>query len=370
MITDKQLTEISYKMSEAFEEINTKYIELMSKHIRDMGKLSATDMHRLQQMARMNANIDEINKLIRKQCNLTLAELHKVYLASGLSVYKDAKIFYDAKGAVQVPFAKNMRIQQYIKSIEQLTANTFENLSRTTVLSKNYQKVVDKSIYAVSSGLEDYQSAIRRALVKAATDGMRVRYASGVTRRLDSAVRMNVLSGVRQVNLGTRMITGEQYGADGYEISAHGLCAEDHLDIQGRQFTLKQFNNLQNSLKRPIGELNCQHTAYPIVMGISSPAHTPEELQYMNEYSTEKIDLGNGKQVTRYEASQLMRNIETNIRYGKDAYIAGKASGDDVIVNNAKAKIKRNKELYSSIADKAGLQKRPERMRVPGYTGR
>jgi DNA-binding phage protein len=364
MISSDKLTDISYEMSQAFEEINTKYIKLMSEHVKAMGKLTATDMHRLEQMNKMNANIAEINKMLRKQCNLTLSELHKVYLASGLSVYEDAKIFYDVKGAIQVPFAKNMRIQQYIKSVETLTTNTFENLSRTTVFSKNYQKLVDRGIYAVSSGLEDYQSAIRKTLVKAATDGMRVTYASGRTRRLDSAVRMNVLSGVRQVNLGTRMITGEQYGADGYEISAHGLCAEDHLDIQGRQFTLKQFNNLQNSLKRPIGELNCQHTAYPIVMGISSPSHTPEELQYMNEYSTEKIDLGNGKEVTRYEASQLMRNLETNIRYAKDALTAGKASGDDVIVQRAKSKIKRNKELYSNIANKSGLQERPERMRI------
>lgn len=37
---------------------------------------------------------------------------------------------------------------------------------------------------------------------------MRVKYASGYTRRLDSAVRMNILEGVRQVNLGIRQITG------------------------------------------------------------------------------------------------------------------------------------------------------------------
>lgn len=369
MISSDKITEISYQMSEAFEEINTKYIELMAKHVKEMGKLTATDMHRLQQMAKMNANIDEINKLLRKQCSLTVKQLEALYQASGLSIYEDTAVFYAAKGAIQVPFAKNMRIQQYIQSVNRLTASTFENMARTTAISKNYRKLVDTSIYAVSSGVEDYQSAIRRVLVNAATKGMRVEYESGYTRRLDSAVRMNILEGVRQVNLGTRMITGEQYGADGYEISAHGLCAEDHLDIQGRQFTLKQFKDLQSSLKRPIGELNCQHTAYPIVMGLSKPAHTTEELQYMSDYSTEKIDLGNGKQVTRYEASQLMRNLETNIRYAKDALTAGKASGDDVIVNSAKSKIKRNKELYSNIASKSGLQERPERMGTVDISG-
>lgn len=370
MISSDKITEISYQMSEAFEEINTKYIELMAKHVKEMGKLTATDMHRLQQMAKMNANIDEINKLLRKQCSLTVKQLEALYQASGLSIYEDTAVFYAAKGAIQVPFARNMRIQQYIQSVNRLTASTFENMARTTAISKNYRKLVDTSIYAVSSGVEDYQSAIRRVLVNAATKGMRVEYESGYTRRLDSAVRMNILEGVRQVNLGTRMITGEQFGADGYEISAHGLCAEDHQPVQGKQYTLKQFERLQSSLERPIGTMNCQHTAYPIVIGISQPAYSDKELDNLKNYSNDTIDLGNGKQVTRYQASQLMRNLETNIRYAKDSYIAAKASGDDVLLSKSKAKIKKDRDRYNSIASQAGLKPRPERMRVPGYTGR
>ena len=367
MISSDKLTNISYEMSQAFEEINTKYIKLMSQHVKAMGKLTATDMHRLEQMNKMNANIAEINKMLRKQCNLTVKQLDELYRKSGLSVYDDMDVFYSAKGVKQVPFKDNQRMQAYISSIDQLTANTFENMARTTAISENYRKVVDKGIYAVSFGLEDYQSAIRKTLVKAATDGMRVKYASGYTRRLDSAVRMNILEGVRQVNLGIRHIAGEQFGADGYEISAHGLCAEDHQDIQGKQLSLKQFNKLQQTLQRPIGTLNCQHTAYPIVLGISQPAYSEKELKDMLDYSNERIQLPNGREVSRYEASQLMRKLETNIRYAKDSVIAGQASGDDILVQKGKAKIKKNKEQYKAIADAASLQPRPNRMSVSGY---
>lgn len=356
-------------MAQAFEEINDEYIELMAKHVRDMGRLSATDMHRLEQMNKMDANIAHINKKLRQQCNLTVLQLDKLYKESGLSSYDDMDVFYSAKGVKQVPFEQNRRIQEYIQSVNSLTYGTFENLSRTTAISENYRKVVDRSIYAVSSGMENYQAAIRKTLIKASTDGMRVKYASGYTRRLDSAVLMNILEGVRQVNLGIRQITGEQFGADGYEISAHGLCAEDHQPIQGKQFSKKEFAKLQESLVRPIGTLNCQHTAYPIVLGVSQPAYSDSELQDMLDYSNEKIELPNGKIVSRYEASQVMRNIETNIRYAKDSFIAGKASGDDVLMQKAKAKIKRNKELYSNIANKSGLQERPERMGTVNISG-
>ncbi len=367
MISSTRLNQIAYKMAQAFEEINDEYIELMAKHVKDMGRLSATDMHRLEQMNKMDANIAHINKKLRQQCNLTVVQLDKLYKESGLSSYDDMDVFYSAKGVKQVPFEQNRRIQEYIQSVNSLTYGTFENLSRTTAISENYRKVVDRSIYAVSSGLENYQAAVRKTLIKASTDGMRVKYASGYTRRLDSAVRMNILEGVRQVNLGIRQITGEQFGADGYEISAHGLCAEDHQPIQGKQFSKKEFAKLQESLVRPIGTLNCQHTAYPIVLGVSQPAYSDSELQDMLDYSNEKIALPNGKIVSRYEASQVMRNIETNIRYAKDSFIAGKASGDDVLMQKAKAKIKRNQEQYKKVCEASGLKPRTERMIVSGY---
>lgn len=367
MISSTRMNQIAYKMAQAFEEINDEYIELMAKHVKDMGRLSATDMHRLEQMNKMNANIAHINKKLRQQCNLTVLQLDKLYKESGLSLYDDMDVFYSAKGVKQVPFEQNRRIQEYIQSVNSLTYGTFENLSRTTAISENYRKVVDRSVYAVSSGMENYQAAIRKTLIKASTDGMRVKYASGYTRRLDSAVRMNILEGVRQVNLGIRQITGEQFGADGYEISAHGLCAEDHQPIQGKQFSKKEFAKLQESLVRPIGTLNCQHTAYPIVLGVSQPAYSDSELQDMLDYSNEKIALPNGKIVSRYEASQVMRNIETNIRYAKDSFIAGKASGDDVLMQKAKAKIKRNQEQYKKVCEASGLKPRTERMSVSGY---
>ena len=39
---------------------------------------------------------------------------------------------------------------------------------------------------------------------------------------------------------------GERFGADGVEISAHYPCAEDHVDIQGRQFSNEKFEKLNS----------------------------------------------------------------------------------------------------------------------------
>ena len=64
-----------------------------------------------------------------------------------------------------------------------------------------------------------------------------VQYESGHTRRVDTAVRMNVLDAMRRMNQRAMEEVGREFGADGVEIDAHMLCAEDHLPYQGQQFS-------------------------------------------------------------------------------------------------------------------------------------
>ncbi len=85
-------------------------------------------------------------------------------------------------------------------------------------------------------------------------------------------------------------------GADGIEISAHVLCAEDHLPYQGKQYSNKDFERIQASLDRPFGQWNCKHTMYPIILGVSDEA----ALQQYRDNSNALIDIG-GKVRTRYQ---------------------------------------------------------------------
>lgn len=109
------------------------------------------------------------------------------------------------------------------------------------------------------------------------------------TRRIDSAARQNVLDGISYIAQETAKSNGEKFGADGYEISAHATCAPDHLPYQGKQYTKAQFDKLQAGLKRPIGQWNCRHLIYPIILGVSAPAYSDEELKEFEINSNEKI---------------------------------------------------------------------------------
>ena len=363
MLSDVEIAKMSNKVAERFDVINTEYIKRMGEHIKSIGELSPTDLHRLEQMQRLQMNVKEVNSLLVRETGLALSDIQKVYAKSGMSVYGDALKYYTANNVKQVPFATNKTIQSYIASQAMLTRNTFANLARTTNISKNYKKAIDKAIQTVSSGVTDYKGAMRSIMKKNAQSGMRVTYKSGATRRLDSAVRMNVLEGVRQVNMGIRNISGKEFGADGVELSAHSLCAPDHLPYQGLQYTNAEFEDLNSNLVREIGTCNCQHYTFPIVIGVSSRTYSDEELQRFREYSNETINI-DGKQMSRYKASQYMRKLETNMRYAKDEITMAKACADKVMERRAKERLRILQNEYRKVGGNSGLQLRYDRARV------
>lgn len=377
MLSDSKLTDYAYIVSARFDAINTHYIKLMAEQIKEIGELSPSNLFRLQQMAKMQQNIDTINYLLAQETGRTLEELYQIYDMSGMSLYKDTYKLYTAKGISQVPFGQNTRIQQYLASMKQLTANTFVNMSNTTALYEPYRNLVDTAIDAVVSGVGSYNELIRAQLtdtslsplVRNPDEGLRITYASGLTRRLDSAVRMNVLDGIREVNNGIREQVGKEFGADGVEVSAHALCARDHIDIQGKQFSKKEFELRNEELRRHISTCNCKHYTFPIILGISKPAHTDEELKQYKDNSEKPVTI-NGKEMTKYQATQAQRNMETAIRKEKDKYIFADTMGDTESASAIKENIKQLQSQYNSISQQAGLSPKMDRTYVPGYTGK
>ena len=369
MLSDFSVTEYSYLVSARFEAINSRYLELIAKQIKEIGRISPTNLHRLQQMAKVQQNIEEINKLLSNETNKTLEELYKVYDISGMSAYSDTFNLFTAKGITPLPFKDNMVLQGYLNSVKQLTQGTFINMANTTVLSDKYKELVDIAIDAVATGQTDYMSVIRGQMTGIANEGISVMYASGVKRRLDSAIRMNVLEGIRRVNEGVYQAAGEQFGADGVEISAHAICAPDHLSIQGKQFSKEQFAKVNTDLKRKISTCNCKHFIYPILLGISEPTYTSEELQQFRQNSEKKMSV-NGKEMTLYEATQTMRKLETAMRYAKDLHIIGTNAGDKVLVNKANKRLNDLRATYRKVCADSGLSKKYERAYVPGFSGK
>ena len=353
-----------------YEALNEEYLEIIGERIRAIGRVSPTDLYRLERLRDIGTDMEKLKRKLASETGKSLKELEKLLRQAADAAMKPYDGLMNAEPYLRNEIAEAMAAAQYIE-----TARAMVNLSNTTVSSAAYQGLVDRAVSAVQLGTESYQSAIRSMLRGAAWDGLcvvdgtrKVRYASGLTRRLDTAARQNVLDGFRALMQRTRDEAGKAFGADGVEISAHMLCAEDHLPYQGRQFSLEEFERLNQTLRRPIakGIWNCSHVAEPIVLGISEPAYTEEELAEYRKSSVEQVTI-DGKTQSRYQWTQEQRRIETAIRREKDVAIAAKAAGDDVLRRQCQQRINDLRKRYDRISKGAGLEVRTDKMAVSGF---
>ncbi len=153
------------------------------------------------------------------------------------------------------------------------------------------------------------------------------------------------------------------------ELSAHAICAPDHLAVQGRQFSNDEFDKMQNGLDfedvngneykgfpRPIGQWNCRHVKFPIIVGISKPAHTDEELKAYAENSREK-----------YSLTQQQRAMETKLRQLKTERLAASAAGDELEAKRIQKKINERQAEYRQFSAKNNLLYDTRRASVEGY---
>ena len=382
MQDEEKLDKILERFYNRYNRYNTKVLEELGKAIKQFDGLTPSEAHKLGQQLKYSNNINDLLNELSRISGKSIQDIDT--LLDKVAVENVA--FAEAYGDVK-KYQDNVRLQRYVNTIKKETYGTFKNLAKSknigfTFKDENnktifkpmrmvYRDLIDEAVYNVSSGVSDYQSAMRNTIKQLADSGVKVHeektsYISGYNRRIDSSVRQAVLTGVRQVNLGVQQMVGEEFGADGYEISAHFLCADDHLDIQGRQFSKKEYERLNDDLERPIGELNCKHFAFAIILGVNLPSYTKKQLNQYKRYSQKKIEY-NGKEYTRYDASQVQRRFETEIRKQKDRQIIARSSGDKEEISNAQNRISQLTKEYNNFSKVAGLSTYKNRLQVSGY---
>lgn len=366
MLSERELERHLSVYQRRMQAVIEEYLMRMGNHLREIGTLSASDINRLVEMKRLNYNMEQIKRQLAKAADVPLADVEKLFRDVAES---DLRFAVEIFASDHTPSIKaNAPLERILKAQAKITHQQLNNLSQTTLLSDGYKNAVDVAVQSVQSGISDYNHAIHKAMKAAAKDGLRVTYPnSGITRRLDSAMRMNVLDGIRAINQDVMRQVGKEFGADGIELSAHALCAEDHLPYQGTQMSNKEFDRLQNRLDRPFGMWNCRHTCHPILLGISKPRHTAEELAEYKRNSRERIEI-DGVTKSRYEWTQEQRRIETAIRYQKDIAVAAKASGDILARRECAYMIRELDKYYQKISAAAAVPERRDKMRVTGFT--
>lgn len=386
MLTDEQIAEALELIDSRYRKVSALYLEKVGKTINEIGHLNQSSVNLLVQLRRMGVSVEKINRVLRKVTKLTQRDIKKLYQKAAQEANTDAWIEYLTKGVEP----DSIRWESLVEAIWRQTAGAMDNLANSTAIAGAYRDVIDDAVQAVTMGAGDYNSAIRDTVKRIGRAGLQVEYESTYIaadgqlkhhkRRLDSAVRQNVLDGVRQVQQKAQELIGEEIGADGVDITAHPNSAPDHEPVQGRRFDLANFRKMQSGqsfqdvdghhytgFERPITQWRCRHLVFYILLGVTRRMYTDEQLKEWEE-ANQKGCIIEGKKYTNYEATQLMRNLETEIRREKDTAVLAKASGDDLLRRECQANITKLTKKYNSVAEATGLRKQMGKTYVEGFT--
>lgn len=378
MLTEKELEKAIEKMISRLDEVNVLFISKVAAQVKKIGELNQTSINRLILMSEMGIDIRLINERLVEATSLNITDLYTIYKTAMDDVYTDPRFKVMLDGNVDAPRIRE-RLTEYTRSVSEQTAGAMINLSNTTATSETYQQIVDKAVTAVSSGLTDYNSATRDAIRSLGYNGLQVYYESGYHRRLDTAVRQNIIDGANQIAQNGAKLIGDALEYDAFEISAHANSAPDHEPVQGRVFLRAEFERMQAGesftdidgrryagFRRPIAEWNCGHIATPFSTEHSTRRYTDEQLQRWARENKEGFEY-NGKHYTIYQASQIMRQLETEVRRWKDTANAARAVNDDTLRRQCQKRINTLSSKYSQIADLSGLPTKRQRMSVEGF---
>ena len=385
MLTDKQIADALDLIDSRYQSVVTKYLQKVGKTINEIGHLNQSSINLLIQLRRMGVDTQTIERELQRVTKLTKQDIRTLYRKAAQEANTDARFSYVSKGVEP----DNIRWEALVEDIWRQTVGAMDNLSNSTVITGGYREAIDEAVQAVTMGASDYNSTIRETVRRIGREGLQVEYESTYIaadgqlkhrhRRLDSAVRQNILDGIRQVQQKAQELIGEEIGADGVDITAHPNSAPDHEPVQGRRFDLENFQRMQSGLdfedvdgnsykgfERPITQWRCRHLIFYILLGVTRRMYTDDQLGSWQQENQKGCTI-DGKHYTNYEATQLLRNLETEIRRQKDTATLARASGDDVLRRECQSNINKLSKKYNAVAEAAGLRKQMQKTRVEGY---
>lgn len=375
MLTADQIDALGIKAQQITEPITEFLIQDIARRVSEAGQLTSTAAYQVWKLQKLGVSQRQMKKELRRLLKVSHRELRKLLTQSAEVGYN-----FDIKNlpfVQSVPFSKNSIIQEIVDVAVRMAREDLSNMVQTMgfvgpngkalPLTQAYEQACDFAFQKVATGAQDYNSAIRAATKELAKRGIvTIDYATGKTRTLEAAVRSNVMGALGNMQEKISQQNHDDFGCDGWEISAHANSAPDHEPTQGRQYPDAEYIRLNNSLVRRIGTLHCGHSAFPIIIGVNSPQYTAEQLEKFRQ-ENEKGFTYEGKHYTGYEATQRQRKLERAIRYRKHRILIDEAAGDKEQLAIDQTKLSLLNDEYVRFTKAAGLRSQRERANVAGF---
>lgn len=318
---------------EIYSQLEADILQDMARRLARIGKVTDATKWQAQMLAEAGGLKKNIGRILAKYDKAIVKQIKDTVTdALETNARNDNRIFKAATG--RTVSASNA--QQMLSTIQKCHSD-LSRLTLTTAATTETQFVqqANRVYMQTQSGAFDYDTAMKYAADELSKRGITtVHYENGrpVTRSIESAVRMNILTSINQTAANQTLSNAEELGVEKFEVTAHIGARPEHEAWQGKIYTKQQLYTVceLGSVTGLCG-INCKHSFYPYFEGMEEH-YTQDDL---DEMASEKVNF-NGQEMTRYEGEQKLRGIERNIRHYKREALTQEAAG----VDNTKARRK------------------------------
>jgi molybdopterin-biosynthesis enzyme MoeA-like protein len=381
------------ELAELFRSLEDTLLNEICSRLKLADQLNEVTVQDIRALRSHGIDLKDIEKAVCKTTGISEKKLKELL---DDVVERNQKYYTDLIDLAHVTQPETLVSVEDTWAIYEQTKQTMRNLTRSmgflvdagrTMLppAKAYQWALDNAAMQIQSGAINYNQAIKSAVQQLAQSGLKVAdYESGHRDQIDVAARRAVMTGVNQICDQYTNQSAEYLDTRYFEVSAHSGARDklgaspwsSHKEWQGKVYYQSESGEpdplgLYDDLVETTGYgyvdgltgANCRHHKYPFVPGISERTYTDEQLKHIDDGLGCTFD---GKTYTAYEATQMQRRIERQIRAQKKIRNAYKEAGLSEDATAANIKLRRLNAEYSRFSKAAGLPEQRERTKVYG----
>lgn len=371
------------ELAELFRALEITLLDEICSRLVFADQLNEVTVQDIQALRSHGIDLKDIEKAIRKTTGISETKLNKLL---DDVVERNQKYYTEVIDLAHVTQPETLVDAATVDAIKRQTHDTFRNLTASmgflvgnTMLkpARAYQWALDNAEMQIQSGAISYNQAIANVVRQLADSGIKVvDYESGHRDFIDVAARRAVMTGVSQICAKYTEQSAEYLETPYFEVSAHSGARDvpgpspwsSHKEWQGKLYSTRSGDIYPNiydvcglGAVDGLEGANCRHRRFPWVEGVSERTYTDEQLEHIDDGLGCTFD---GKSYTAYEATQMQRRVEREVRKLKREKAAYKAAGlrkEEQVVN---IRLRRVNAKYNAFSAAAGLPEQRERMKV------
>lgn len=394
MLSPEYLDECSNQLINLYSELENRIIADIVRRLLKTGDITETAKWEILKAQELGLLYDDVLSLIASQTDATSNHVKALFEDAGVETVNIDNEKYRKMGKTPIDIRQSDSMKQVLEAGYQKTLGNLQNLTMTTAITSQttFINASNSAYMMVTSGAFSYQDAIRTAIKEMAQKGVSVltdtiKY-EGTNKKgqhythedkIDVAVRRNVLTGVGQTCKQVSLTNAKENGFDLMEINAHSGARPSHAKWQGKRVSLSgrkgylSLHDIGFGSAEGFGGCNCRHDWYPVDEN-DIPMYTDSQLQ---DFDAKNIEY-NGKKYTQYEATQIQRRKEREIRDLKREAVAYdtaiKETDDEELKSKLKddftktsKKLKDKEKALADFTKETGIKRDRFREQVQGF---